>query len=126
LIVVSVVSLLKMEQAKLGVKMVGKEDRLSAESTIKALEEVLARLERAILAKQAKFKTGSSEQADFINQLEKENRALSRELEVARDNVEKLEERLEKLEKAGASAEKDIGMMVRQLDMLISDQKEAG
>ena len=106
--------------------MVDNEDRLSADKTIMALEEVLARLERAILAKQAKFKSGSSEQADFINQLEKENRALSRELEVARDNVEKLEERLEKLENASSSAEKDIGVMVRQLDMLINDQKAAG
>lgn len=106
--------------------MVGNEDRLSAEKTIKALEEVLARLERAILAKQAKFKSGSSEQADFINQLEKENRALSRELEVARDNVEKLEERLETLEDAGTKAENEIGLMVRQLDLLIADQKVAG
>ncbi len=106
--------------------MVGNEDRLSAEKTIKALEEVLARLERAILAKQANFKSGSSEQADFINQLEKENRALSRELDVARENVEKLEERLEKLENASASAENDIGLMVRQLDLLIADQKVAG
>ncbi|MCP5381295.1 MAG: hypothetical protein H6912_02915 [Kordiimonadaceae bacterium] len=102
--------------------MVEKEKRLSADKTVMALEEVLARLERAILSKQAKFKSGSSEQADFINQLEKENRALSRELEVARDNVEKLEERLEKLEKAGDSAQQEIGIMIRQLDSLIAEQ----
>ena len=71
---------------------------------------------------QAKNKSGSSEQADFINQLEKENRALSRELEVARDNVEKLEERLERVEEAGDSAEKEIGLMIRQLDSLIAEQ----
>lgn len=102
--------------------MAPKTKRLSADKTVMALDEVLARLERAILSKQAKFKSGSSEQADFINQLEKENRALSRELEVARDNVEKLEERLEKIENAGESAEKEIGMMVKQLDNLISQQ----
>ncbi|MEZ5758006.1 MAG: hypothetical protein R3D86_07280 [Emcibacteraceae bacterium] len=102
--------------------MVEKEKRLSADKTVMALEEVLARLERAILSKQAKFKSGSSEQADFINQLEKENRALSRELEVARDNVEKLEERLERLEKAGDSAQQEIGIMIRQLDSLIAEQ----
>ena len=102
--------------------MVEKEKRLSADKTVMALEEVLARLERAILSKQAKFKSGSSEQADFINQLEKENRALSRELEVARDNVEKLEERLEKLERAGDSAQQEIGHMIRQLDSLIAEQ----
>ena len=102
--------------------MADREQRLSADKTVMALEEVLARLERAILSKQAKFKSGSSEQADFINQLEKENRALSRELEVARNNVEKLEDRLEKLEKAGDSAEKEIGMMVRHLDGLIAEQ----
>jgi len=105
-----------------GVKMVEKEKRLSADKTVMALEEVLARLERAILSKQARFKSGSSEQADFINQLEKENRALSRELEVARDNVEKLEERLERLEKAGDSAQQEIGIMIRQLDSLIAEQ----
>ena len=102
--------------------MSSKTKRLSADKTVMALEEVLARLERAILTKQAKLKTGSSEQADFIHQLEKENRALARELEVARDNVEKLEERIEHLEEAGDSAEKDIGMMVQQLDALIAQQ----
>lgn len=102
--------------------MAAREQRLSADKTVMALEEVLTRLERAILSKQDKFKSGSSEQADFINQLEKENRALSRELEVARDNVEKLEDRLERLEKAGDSAEKEIGMMVRHLDGLIAEQ----
>lgn len=102
--------------------MVEKEKRLSADKTVMALEEVLARLERAILSKQAKNKSGSSEQADFINQLEKENRALSRELEVARNNVEKLEERLETVEEAGDSAEKEIGLMIRQLDSLIAEQ----
>lgn len=102
--------------------MADREQRLSADKTVKALEEVLTRLERAILSKQAKNKSGSSEQADFINQLEKENRALSRELEVARNNVEKLEDRLESLEKAGDSAEKEIGMMVRHLDGLIAEQ----
>jgi len=102
--------------------MAPKTKRLSANKTIMALDEVLARLERAILSKQAKFKSGFSEQADFINQLEKENRTLSRELDVARDNVEKLEDRLERLENAGESAEKEIGMMVKQLDSLISEQ----
>ncbi len=99
-----------------------KSKRLSADKTVMALDEVLTRLERAILDKQAKFKSGSGEQADFIHQLEKENRALSRELDVARINVEKLEERLERLEKAGESAETEIGLMVNQLDTLISQQ----
>ncbi|MBT5072612.1 MAG: hypothetical protein HOJ34_13360 [Kordiimonadaceae bacterium] len=102
--------------------MAPKTKRLSADKTVMALDEVLARLERAILSKQAKFKSGSSEQADFINQLEKENRALSRELEVARDNIEKLEDRLETIENAGESAEKEIGVMIKQLDNLISQQ----
>jgi len=106
----------------LGAQMAEKEKRLSADKTVMALDEVLARLERAILSKQTKFKLGSSEQADFINQLEKENRALSRELEVARNNVEKLEDRLERLENAGDSTEKEIGLMIRQLDSLISEQ----
>lgn len=99
-----------------------KSKRLSAEKTVMALEEVLTRLERAILDKQAKFKTGSGEQADFINQLEKENRALSRELDVARINVEKLEDRLERLEKVGESAQSEIGAMINHLDTIISQQ----
>jgi predicted nuclease with TOPRIM domain len=102
--------------------MAPKTKRLSADKTIMALEEVLTRLERAILTKQTNFKTGSGEQADFISQLEKENRALSRELDVARDNVEKLEERIEVLENAGDSAQKEIGVMIKQLDGLISEQ----
>ena len=88
-----------------------------------AMDEVLTRLEHAVLKKQANFKSGSGEQADFIGQLEKENRALSRELEVARDNIEKLEERIERLETAGDSAQNEIGHMVKQLDILISEQK---
>lgn len=102
--------------------MVQKEKRLSAEKTAMALDEVMTRLEKAILSTGVKSKSGSSEQADFIHQLEKENRALSRELDVARDNVEKLEERVETLENAGDSAEKDIGQMIKQLDSLIADQ----
>jgi predicted nuclease with TOPRIM domain len=102
--------------------MAQNEKRLSAGKTVMALEEVLGRLDKAIASKSAKSQAGSSEQADFINQLEKENRALSRELDVARANVEKLEERIEVLEKAGDSAEKEIGVMIKQLDGIISAQ----
>ncbi|MCC3862175.1 hypothetical protein [Pseudemcibacter aquimaris] len=98
------------------------ETRLSAEKTVMALEEVLGRLEKAIASNKAIGQSGSSEQADFIHQLEKENRALTRELEVARANVEKLEERVEHLEKAGDSAEKEMGLMIKQLDSIIADQ----
>ncbi|MBT5185203.1 MAG: hypothetical protein HOM01_00240 [Kordiimonadaceae bacterium] len=102
--------------------MAHKTKRLSADKTIMAMDEVLTRLESAILKKQANFKSGSGEQADFIHQLEKENRALSRELDVARDNVEKLEDRVEILEQAGDSAQDEIGHMIKQLDVLISNQ----
>lgn len=98
------------------------DQRLSAEKTVMALEEVLGRLEKAIASKQARSQSGSSEQADFIHQLEKENRALSRELDVARTNVEKLEERIESLEQAGDSAQKEMGLMIKQLDVLIAEQ----
>ena len=98
------------------------DQRLSAEKTIRALEEVLGRLEKAVASKQAISQSGSSEQAVFIHQLEKENRALSRELEVARNNVEKLEERIEVLEQAGDSAQKEMGLMIKQLDVLIAEQ----
>ncbi|MBT5766768.1 hypothetical protein [Pseudemcibacter sp.] len=98
------------------------DQRLTADKTVMALEEVLGRLEKAIVSKQARSQSGSSEQADFIHQLEKENRALSRELEVARTNVEKLEERIETLEQAGDSAQKEMGLMIKQLDVLISEQ----
>lgn len=98
------------------------ETRLSAEKTVMVLEEVLGRLEKAIASKKAISQSGSSEQADFIHQLEKENRALTRELEVARANVEKLEERIEVLEKAGDSAEKEMGLVIKQLDNMIAEQ----
>ena len=103
-------------------EMSDNDQRLTAEKTVMALEEVLGRLEKAIVSKQARSQSGSSEQADFIHQLEKENRALSRELEVARTNVEKLEERIETLEQAGDSAQKEMGLMIKQLDVLISEQ----
>lgn len=102
--------------------MTQNDKRLSAEKTVMALEEVLGRLEKAIASKQVRSQSGSSEQADFIHQLEKENRALSRELDVSRANVEKLEERIETLEQAGDSAQKEMGLMVKQLDVLISEQ----
>ncbi|MDG1708919.1 MAG: hypothetical protein P8H03_09165 [Emcibacteraceae bacterium] len=98
------------------------EKRLLADKTVMALEDVLGKLEKAITSKAIKAQAGSGEQADFIHQLEKENRALSRELEVARANVEKLEERVEVLETAGDSAQKEIGVMIKQLDGLISEQ----
>ncbi len=103
-------------------EMSDNDQRLTADKTVMALEEVLGRLEKAIVSKQARSQSGSSKQADFIHQLEKENRALSRELEVARTNVEKLEERIETLEQAGESAQKEMGLMIKQLDVLISEQ----
>lgn len=98
------------------------EKRLSAEKTVMVLDEVLGKLEKSITSKAIKAQAGSGEQADFIHQLEKESRALARELEVARANVEKLEERVEVLETAGDSAEKEISVMIKQLDGLISEQ----
>ena len=102
--------------------MVQNDKRLTAEKTVMALEEVLGRFEKAFASKQVRSQSGSSEQADFIHQLEKENRALTRELDVARANVEKLEERIEALEQAGDSAQKEMGLMIKQLDVLITEQ----
>jgi ferritin-like metal-binding protein YciE len=102
--------------------MVQNDKRLTAEKTVMALEEVLGRLEKALASKQVRSQSGICEQADFIHQLEKENRALPRELDVARANVEKLEERIEALEQAGGSAQKEMGLMIEQLDVLITEQ----
>ena len=102
--------------------MVQNDKRLTAEKTVMALEEVLGRLEKALASKQVRSQSGICEQTDFIHQLEKENRALTRELDVARANVEKLEERIEALEQAGGSAQKEMGLMIEQLDVLITEQ----
>lgn len=99
-----------------------KEKRLSADKTVMALEEVLARLEKNILSKQEKIKAKYSQNAEFIAQLEKENSSLAHELELEKNNVEKLEARLNRLEAVGDSAEKEIGIMIRQLDSLIIEQ----
>ena len=64
--------------------MVQNDKRLTAEKTVMALEEVLGRLEKALASKQVRSQSGICEQTDFIHQLEKENRALTRELDVAR------------------------------------------
>ena len=105
------------------VKLVVKEKRLSAEKTVMALEEVLARLEKNIQSKQEIIKEKYSKNAEFIAQLEKENSSLTHELEVEKNHVEKLEARLERLEEVGDSAEKEIGLMIQQLDSLIIEQK---
>ena len=102
--------------------MVQNDKRLTAEKTVMALEEVLGRLEKALASKRVRSQSGICEQADFIHQLEKDNRALTRELDVARANVEKLEERIEALEQAGGSAQKEMGLMIEQLDVLITEQ----
>jgi len=88
-----------------------------------ALEEVLARLEKNIQSKQEIIKIKYSKNAEFIAQLEKENSSLTHELEVEKNHVEKLEARLERLEEVGDSAEKEIGLMIQQLDSLIIEQK---
>ena len=88
-----------------------------------ALEEVLARLEKNIQSKQEIIKVKYSKNAEFIAQLEKENSSLTHELEVEKNHVEKLEARLERLEEVGDSAEKEIGLMIQQLDSLIIEQK---
>ncbi|MBT6134941.1 MAG: hypothetical protein HOK50_04340 [Kordiimonadaceae bacterium] len=100
-----------------------KEKRLSADKTVMALEEVLARLEKNIQSKQEIIKVKYSKNAEFIAQLEKENSSLTHELEVEKNHVEKLEARLERLEEVGDSAEKEIGLMIQQLDSLIIEQK---
>jgi len=100
-----------------------KEKRLSADKTVMALEEVLARLEKNIQSKQEIIKIKYSKNAEFIAQLEKENSSLTHELEVEKNHVEKLEARLERLEEVGDSAEKEIGLMIQQLDSLIIEQK---
>jgi predicted RNase H-like nuclease (RuvC/YqgF family) len=100
-----------------------KEKRLSADKTVMALEEVLARLEKNIQSKQEIIKVKYSKNAEFIAQLEKENSSLTHELEVEKKHVEKLEARLERLEEVGDSAEKEIGLMIQQLDSLIIEQK---
>lgn len=105
------------------VKLVVKEKRLSADKTVMALEEVLARLEKNIQSKQEIIKAKYSKNAEFIAQLEKENSSLTHELEVEKKHVEKLEARLERLEEVGDSAEKEIGLMIQQLDSLIIEQK---
>lgn len=100
-----------------------KEKRLSADKTVMALEEVLARLEKNIQSKQKIIKVKYSKNAEFIAQLEKENSSLTHELEVEKNHVEKLQARLERLEEVGDSAEKEIGLMIQQLDSLIIEQK---
>ena len=72
------------------VKLVVKEKRLSADKTVMALEEVLARLEKNIQSKQEIIKAKYSKNAEFIAQLEKENSSLTHELEVEKITLRSL------------------------------------
>lgn len=88
------------------------ENKEFAEDPVRALEEVLARLERAAL--NVKGKAPSGEQADYVHELESQNRALMRDLEAARA-------RIAALEKTQTEIEQDVVATISEVDQLIGE-----
>lgn len=92
--------------------MTFEENKEIAEDPVRALEEVLARLERAAL--NVKGKTPPGEQADYVRELESQNRDLMRDLATA-------QARINTLEKTTEEVEQDVAATIRTLDELISE-----
>lgn len=99
---------------------------LSADQAGESLDEVLTRLERAVLSHDTQ---GSGEKAVYIEQLETENKQLSRDLTEMKKNCialkngyEMLEEKCRKVENANDSAEKELVATLHDLDQLIAQK----
>jgi len=102
---------------------------MNAEEEIAFLEEALARLERKILDKQRHYKALSNEKMDYVEQLEKENRQLSRQVEKLQEDCLTLkkgykaqENKTKKLEKLGDSVEKELTSAIMDLDRMIAQE----
>ncbi len=98
----------------------------SAEQTDAAVEEALIRLERAVLNRNAK---GAGEQAVYIEQLETENKQMTRDLAemkkhciALKNGYELLEKKCVRLENANDSAEKELAATLHDLDQLIAQK----
>lgn len=87
------------------------EDKDFVEDPIRSLETVLARLERATL--NVKGKTPPGEQADYVRELENQNRSLMRDLEAASARISTLEE-------TNKEIEQDVTATISEVDQLIS------
>ncbi len=98
----------------------------SAEQTEAAVEEALTRLERAVLNRNLK---GAGEQAVYIEQLETENKQMTRDLAemkkhciALKNGYELLEKKCARLENANDSAEKELTATLHDLDQLIAQK----
>lgn len=112
-----------------GRKILSRENNVSAEEEIASLEEALTRLERSVLDKQRKIKAGSDEQMDYIEQLEKENRQLNRQVEKLNQDCLTLkkgykaqENKTRKLEKLNDSVGKELTATIMDLDRIIAQE----
>lgn len=94
-----------------------------------AVDEVLTRLERAVLDRERKSGAGISEQVLYIEQLEAANKKQSRDLEemkkhciALKNGYEILEGKCKRLENANDSAERELAATLRDLDQLIAQK----
>lgn len=102
---------------------------ISADKANDALEEALTRLERALLNRENKGQMDVGEQAVYIEQLETDNKKKFRDLETLtkkyadlKDRNAVLEKKCQLLEKTNDSAEKELAIMLKDLDLLISQK----
>jgi len=108
---------------------VDSEKKMSAGQAHDAVEEALTRLERAVLDHERQGMTSSSEQGAYIEQLETENKKMSRDLAemkkhclALKGGYEILENKYMRLEDINDSAEKELAATLHDLDQLIAQK----
>lgn len=106
--------------------MAKSKEAMSADEAEATIEEALTRLERAILNSE-KGHASSGEQAVYIEQLEAENKKMTREHDEMKkhciglkNGYEALEEKYRRLENANESAEKELTGTLHDLDQIIA------
>lgn len=106
-----------------------KEKTISSEQAGAVVDEALTRLERAVLSRKKDGQTNNGEQSAYVEQLETENKQLTRDFAEMKKNCialkngyEILEEKCKKLEQANDSAEKELVLSLHDLDQLIAQK----
>ena len=102
---------------------------MTAEEMTAHAEELLTRLERALLSREGQEKASVSEQILYIQQLEEKNKQLTRDQDemkkhciALKSSYEALEKKYASLENITAAAEKNISDTLSDLDKIIAQK----
>ena len=103
--------------------------KMTVDEVNSTLEEALIRLERAVLSKPVQDTSDATERAIYIEQLEQENKKLTRSLDemkkhciALKNGYEMLEDKCARLEKANDSAERELANTLQDLDQIIAQK----